>query len=1131
MSSVIINDDSLDFEDELNLVINSFSKDTLPNNPNTTFGDVFGPAERRVGALLSSPEMLERYKNLYGDEEINTQIDNFNQVKKQRLNFYNREPFQYTDEERFPQYVEDLDYYSRNADRQIIANPAYRSNPPIGAFTGEGYPTKPNPPMGYEKSKRIASYGFNPFDELPIGNIFRGAVAFGAPRNPTAADLNYALENFGGGQYKSKFPGIFKQINPSQPREGIVYSEEGKEDVIYDSPTVGARDIGEYTLQEAPTLAAEFYLGSKGLKGFGDEFLRDVPKDKGIFGKIGDSFAFNAMLGGGAALTNFTQRLVGLGMGVHNRTPTEMAQESGLIGLLAFGGNQTIDLFLNGFPKLYRAVTGKDASAASIKDFEQAIRNKQESYQGIKKPVAASKRTGVESEAVEEITLQDIDEVLKELGDEIGEELKYNPTLAQASKDTVLNEIERLVLTRGDKYSKELADIINGNEVLITKLFENIFGNLKDDVTGQSAAATLTNLFGRNQEQFVEEGFDIINSLKLNIDELDTIAKETGKDNVVPASGKEVLDERTANSLYQRTASKLQAAKTVYKEQIDKPVNDLLDSDQFKNITISPRKIKPVIQKFKQLSEGNSPGLSQTGQQTIKKIFRDTFSTEQFARLTKYSEGDITLRELNSLRIDMNLIRSGLQGSVKAGDRKSLEVVSNLQDAIEEQIALSIRKIADSPKQARDFIDLFDAQRNQYQLLSNTLLRDLSTSSPDEVLNILLRSGTKKGPLKQSTNTQAREFVEFLETSFDDVNFLPILDDLRSGLARQISETFLQREGTDQTALQLGKNFKKFVEDNEITLKTIFGDELFKKGFPQSPKKFIEDVITPLQRNSDQLKLLERTFGSGNPFNIVRQIFESNRTTKASGELADSIKVIEDLIARQATEPEKELLQRQFKQATKKYLVQRLTTADGSFDIRLLDDILKDFAPEQMVGRDSVLTFESVYGKFLGDESADFVRRLKVLRDISTRQNMPTTAQAEQIRNTIEQEITDTQTSYLRRFLIPPLTQFGRQTTAADRLIGQRNLKYTTRLLLDENLFKSFVDAIKDRKKMNVFIKALNTHQTITASDIANTLEGYNKEERRAQTLEERINNSPQGDFLPILDEEKIFENIIGGLQ
>ena len=184
-----------------------------------------------------------------------------------------------------------------------------------------------------------------------------------------------------------------------------------------------------------------------------------------------------------------------------------------------------------------------------------------------------------------------------------------------------------------------------------------------------------------------------------------------------------------------------------------------------------------------------------------------------------------------------------------------------------------------------------------------------------------------------------------------------------------------------------------------------------------------------------------------------------------------------------------------------------------------------------MVGRDSILTFESVYGKFLGDESADFVRRLKVLRDISTRQNMPTTAQAEQIRNTIEQEITDTQTGYLRRFLIPPLTQFGRQTTAADKLIGQRNLKYTTRLLLDEDLFKYFVDAVRDRKKMNVFIKALNTHQTITTSDIANTLEGYNKEERRAQTLEERINNSPQGDFLPILDEQKIFENIIGGLE
>ena len=121
-------------------------------------------------------------------------------------------------------------------------------------------------------------------------------------------------------------------------------------------------------------------------------------------------------------------------------------------------------------------------------------------------------------------------------------------------------------------------------------------------------------------------------------------------------------------------------------------------------------------------------------------------------------------------------------------------------------------------------------------------------------------------------------------------------------------------------------------------------------------------------------------------------------------------------------------------------------------------------------------------------------------------------------RAAVKEEVIDTGTEYARRFFIPPLTQFGRRMTALDNLIGQRNLRFMGKVLQDENLFQSYIDAITGRKTMNNFIRTLNSYESIYLSDIANTLEYYDTEEKRVKSPEEVSRLQFNEAFLPIVN-------------
>ena len=1077
--------------------VDSVSQTPLDANPNRTYGDILSPDELKVAAIKGIPYIRDRFIEAEGADVINKQITDFDEFVKPKLQTYNRAPFEYEDNDYFSGYARQLEDYNQNIDklrerRQMMY---VRGNYPESVQE----PRPPFKPFGYDPSKEISDLGFNPFNELDFPGIrnFRNQLARGAPPNVIFSDLNYAKENMDGGRFAESLPGKFIPVDPSNPSLGSVYIEEGKEPQIFDSPTVRPLDVLEFAQQEGPTIATEVAFGLKGLNHF-DAFLRksDIKflKDNPITRKFFDSVSSNVFLAGGAAGARFTQRLIGAANGAHNRSIEDMMEETGWTFLLAYGGNQTIDAFMNGLPKLYRAIMGKDLGAEQVASIKEAIERKRASKRG--------EKTATVSGRDEDITLLDIDEAVAQLSKDIGENLSYNPTLARASKEDVIADIEAMLIqgTNNPAYKKFYDEAMKGNEEVIQKLFSNLFDNLDPNVTGQTISRELLNLMGRKKKEFINNSEQSIQNLILQVDNIKTAGKDT------PIFQK-VLDEKAATDLYPRLTNRINEISRTYKDDINTVVDDALINSGIADLTFTSRPIRKQILNFKTVAEGKTGSLASPGKGQIRKLFKETFSDEGLERLTKYSEGDLTLPEINQLRIDINSIRSGIDPSKSPGDLKAFNLTKDLQDSIENQMYKTIRSNLPK-KEAQDLVDLFDAQRMVYDTANKQVIKDMAKQEPEGVINYLLSTGSKNKPL---VNTKANDFMNFLK----ETGSVPEIRGIQNGLINHIRKNFLDPSSGQPNVL--AKNYKEFIEQNQATLEAVFGKELFEKGFPKTGKAFNENIIEPIEKLNRKYNLLEQKYGDANPFNIVSRILDSSPTAKMSGELIDDLDFLDDLLS-MATPAEREILESQIKDGAKKYLATRMQT-DGLFDPNKLNRLFNEgFAPAGIVGDD--LSFKGVYRRLLGDETDSFFKNLEVIRDMAMREYGQLGSDSA-ARAAVKEGVIDSGTEYARRFFIPPLTQFGRRMTALDNLIGERNLRFMGKVMSDEKLFTSYVEFLTGRKTLNNFVRTLNSYESIYLSDIANTLEYYDTEEKRVKSDNEiskvpNLNPLTNEAFLPI---------------
>lgn len=1082
-------------EELLPLAIEQVSETPLPNNPTTTYGNVLNSDELSVAAIKASPQLEAMYRELKGNEAVDTLFNQFdNETVPQIINPYNIAPLNIPDSEAFPGYAAALARWEENEDeaqKAMKERMMLRGNYPASVLEV----SPPKKPFGYDKAKDALARGFNPFEEVNVDgiNAFRIGINFGGPRKQTPDQLNYAKDFFGlspsqrrenpelRGVYSDKLPGRFAYINPEDPNSLIAYFEEGKSPVMWDSPLVDMGDVGEFVLQEGPVIGAELFIGLKGLNRF-DDFLKKFPDaDIGVAKKVLESVTGNIILAGGAAGANLLQRLYGSARGAHNMSALEMLNDSKWIFLLAGAGNQAIETFMNGFPKLYRALSGKDVSASEIKQIEEAIKRARGSEQGTKARTLAGKD--------EDITLLDINETIAELsklakeGDK--ELLKggFNPTTAQASKDARMADIEKLLIENANNpaYAEFYDKLMAGNEKVIQAFFRTLFQDLQEDVTGQTVGKSITNLFNDNADMFAAEGELVIKELFDSIDNIKTSTKE----GAVPLD--KVIDEKASTSLITRTTSRLNDISREYQQMLSETVIKAIDDvPELANLKFSGRKIRKSIKEFQNAGE-NPEALSNLGSKQIKKAYYDTFTKESTERLLRYSKGDLTLPEVNALRVELNSFINKIDPSKSLADRRIFGYAINIKNAIEEQMEFIIKKNAPSKQVAEDILDVFNAQKSGLELANNQAVKNLIKQEPETMVSYLLSLG-KKG----DENIKVRDIMQFLKRTDSQ----PEINGIRNQVIEYVQRNFLDL--TDKTADQAAKEYRKFMIENKHTLKEIFPEEQFSQIF-KSVKNFDDSVIKPLAAIQRKQTLLENRFGDGNPFNIVTQILDTGAGTKSSGQLIDDLDFIDDLLAA-ASPKERIILQKQISDATKKYIVSR-STVDGIVDSRKIGEFMNEgFGPSEIVGKD--LSFEGVIGRLLGEGGDDFIKNLNVLRDMSMRisTDLTTTSAA---RRQIAEELVDPKINYLKRFFIPPLTQFGRRVTAAEKLIGERNLAFVGELMRDPQLFQSYVDVIRGRKNVNSFIKLLNTHNTTATTEVARILESYDKEEKTVNKSEQ----------------------------
>ena len=941
---------------------------------------------------------------------------------------------------------------------------------------------------------RLAGRGYDPRKEIDKEGIraFRRIMASRGPYTPTPDDLNYGKQYLGTdltsrledpdvrGRFNELFPGDFAWANPNNPDDGIAYFEEGKEPALYDSPLMTGTDALEVFVQEAPMIGTELLIGGKGIK-YLDEFIKDSPQGKKLWERAVEGTAFNIVLAGGAAGARFFQLTTGSLSGAHNRDVLSMLEESGMLGLIAFGGNTVISGFMSGLPKLYRAITGRDASASDIKDIERAIQAKIASQQGEKVVTRAGE---------EPVSLLEIEEAMQQLGDEVGKKLKFRPTLGQATKDQYINDLEEILRTNiaNPKYGKLYNEMLKGNEQVTQEFFDILFRNLDNDTTGNTVGKSFTNLFARKSLELQDEGALIIAGMRENLDNMQSAA--VGK-NILD----DVLDLNASSQLIPRFTTRINEISRTYKDTLKADVDAAFNTPELRELTFTGRPFRNDIKAFREA--GKPTGKLNIGRKQIDKTFNEIFEEGILERLTRYSYGDLSLPEINQIRVQLNSFASTLDPSKSVPEQKIFDLTRKIQDSIEGQMYRTIRRNLPKGK-ADEVIETLNAQKYGTELANQQVIKNLMQTKPEGVIGYLFSTGTKGTKI----NSQAEGLIQFLRTT----NSQAEINTIRNGVIDYVKRNFL--DNTDTGVIQLAKNYRKFIEQNEGTLKAIFPEEQFNKIIT-SRQDFLKNIIQPLERLERKNSLLETKFGETNPYNIVTKILGAGSTRKASGDIIEDLDFIDDLLA-SATGVEKEILEKQISDAAKKYIVSR-SSVDGKFDVNMLNKFMNEgFTSPGLVGEN--LSFEGVIGRLIQDKDS-FFQYLNVLRDVGMRTQQELTSNAA-LRRQIQESISDPGTMYLRRFFIPPLTQFGRRTTALENIITDRNIRFMGDVLTDEKLFKAYVDAIRDTKKLSALIKILNTERYAHYRDIGSTAKFYDTDEKEQRASKKQTLTSEMKDQL-----------------
>jgi len=1050
------------------------------NNQNLLYKNYVSPVELNT-LVLKDPEVAELAKQTYGEDWLNKRLPFVDQIIEKRVSPYRRAPIVYDMEERQPAYVEALKNYEERGQ--------FRD------FPGNVAPTPPPEPVGLAVQKELAALGFDPQKQYTTGDFSKDAKlrtlgSFG-PRNLTTQDLAYLFEN-----QDIELEEAPRYVNPSKPELGVLIKEKGAEDYeIFDLPQFTGSDIPEFLVQEFPAIAGDIALTVYGSKKF-EPLATGIGKTP--LGRFTELAKLSGLSATGAAGGDFVRLLIGSELGAHDRDFSAMLKESGMIGALTFGGTLAVTAAMKGIPSIYRKITGEDVPQSFFNQMDELLQKAQASERG--EAIFPSVTYG------DEISVKAIRDAIRELAEITGREFsEYNPTIASRTGLPTAENFEQVFLKNAD--NPEVAALYSalktGNEEVIDQFIKALNEGIGEPFTGVTGAevgegvSTLIRQDVATIEQNAREAIDI---LRNNLLETEDIA--TGGQVLL----KEVPDERISTPLFERTTTRLGELKQQYVEPFARAFDDAINNPRYADAP-------PTGAGF---TRGPATNWDKVSKRQTDQLFRSADSAEARGLLNellgteggtvlkrlqgrdpkgKLASPEFSLQELNQARTVLNDFASRIQDK----NPTAFKLARDLERGIEQQMyryleggAAKESGFKIGSKQLKEYmqdtgygLDIASAWTQQAKAIkrsNSAAIQSILQREPETVVDYILSTSTPGSKF----NSKMSDFVEVVGKSGGDE-----LLEVRRALSQRIRQDILDQP--DKTPLQIAREYRAFLDDHKGTLETVFGGDFKYYG---SPTAFEKNILKPLQKAEDDINALQARFGDlANPdpsvTNIVTRLLNVSEDAKMSGQVFVDQEYMLNIIKRNP------ILKKQVAQTTKSWINNKIfkpsPVGQGTVvDERALNRLIYGgFGPEEITG----LSFDDFVAPLLGAEGKKYTKNLKIFNNLVQRER-GLLGRDPAIERVIKESATP-QTEYLRRFLIPPLTQTGRRLTAAEVLSGEKSRAFIGQMLLDDELFRQTMKAYQGQITMDAFGRFLTSYGIVEAVDLGNELRYYDTQEKR----------------------------------
>ena len=1101
-------------------------------NPNSVYSNYVSPDMLNT-LVLQDKEVAAAAVEQYGQEWLDKRLPFVNQIIEQKVNPYRLAPIEYDMNERHPEYMRRLKTYTSPYAQELRA---FEKE----GFTPEPYNpldqrdldlrTEPISPVGLEDKKEIAALGFDPDNEFntmnpdlklvnpvagqegkPDQSGFRGKVSF-APRNMTKEDYEFIGKQYG-------LEGEYGYINPAKPSLGSYFKPEGSEDrQLFNSPSLNQEDFANFFLQEFPAIA-----GDIGLSLYAASKLTDPTGLRGgLLKKGGKILGLSSAAALGATGGDFVRLAYGKRIGAHDRDLFETLQEAGVIGAWAFGGTAVVSATAQTLGKIWKMITKSDIPP----DYFEKIDN-------ILQDARMSESTGVPTPGVlygDELSVKTIKEQLNILANKFGTDLSgYNPTIPALSGTTEAADLEILFLKYADDpdVRKVYKEIKEGNRQVIGDFIEILrekigpSTNLATDALGSTVSENLRVLAQSDIDAFDAEAMEMINRVR---------AQVGGADDSVVA-GQSLLtkvDNPKASSgpLFQRYQKRIKAIKDDYVVPFNEAWKTALNNPRYVDLKTGAGFTRGPTEKWLRQRKGevNQIFRAADADEAVSSLFEmiPAGSRSTLNRLrgknpagSKFENPQFTLQELNNARVSLNDFASNLPD----GKNTLFTVARELEHGIEDQMNRLIRegaslesgipltssveldKYINANGYGDDLITAWRAQGEAIELSNTNAIKSiLAQDSPEKVVPYILNTSTKGS----KTNTTMLDFMEVLKKDGSD----EILQ-IQEGLAAYIQREVL--ENPDLSKIQIARNYRKFVKENEGTLRAVFGDKQFVSRF-LNPKKFQKEIIGGLEKINTDIAKIEARFGlakTGDPdkkmTNIVESILAAGNTQKQSGIILDDIMYLKTIL------DENPELNEQVAQVTKRYLLDEILKPrkgiGGAFELddQAINKLITDgFGPEEIVG--PRLTFDNFMIPLLGKDGPEFVKNFKILNGMIQRElgAEPSEQVVRELRGDYVVGNNLEGARMLQRLLIAPLTQTGRRITAISNRQAEMSRKLIGQMLLDPKLFKETMKMAQGRQRTQNFIRFLTSYGLVATQDMADEMRFYDAQDKTQRNPQNR---------------------------